>query len=96
MVRLIIGCLLIADLALLGCATTNPATSLNRLSNDEIEAYNNDPNNTDKIVCKYETPIGSRIEKKVCRKESVSNDRTRRDQQAFEEGLQRGRIITPR
>ena len=92
MERLLIGCLLIVGLALLGCATTNPATSLNSLSNEAIEAYNNDPNNTDKIVCKSEKPIGSLIERRVCRKESIIKDRTRQDRRTVEETYQRGRL----
>jgi len=65
----------------LGCTTTHQPTSLNDLSKEEIEAYNNDPKHTDKIVCKYETPIGSRISKKVCRLESTIEKRRQRDQQ---------------
>jgi len=76
-------------LALLGCTATHQPTSLNDLSKEEIEAYNNDPKHTDKIVCKYETPIGSRISKRVCRLESTIEKRRQRDQQTVE------RIQTP-
>ena len=92
MKRLLIGCLLIVGLALLGCATTNQATSLNRISNREIKAYNNDPNNTDKIVCKEETPIGSKIPRRTCRKESLIKRTTRQDRRAIEEIQERTRL----
>lgn len=95
MERLLIRCLLIVALALLGCATTNPATGLNSLSNEEIEAYNNDPNNTEKIVCKNEKRIGSLIERRVCRKESLIKDRTRQDRRTIEEAQQRDRLLLP-
>jgi hypothetical protein len=91
MARLLIGSLLtiVLGLALLGCTTTNPATSLNRLSNDEIEAYNNDPSNTDKIICTNEKPTGSRIAKRECYKESYIKRRTQHDQRALKKGQER-------
>jgi hypothetical protein len=69
-------------LTLVGCTTTNKSSSFDKLTNEQIEAYNNDPNNTDKIVCRTETPIGSRVPKRVCRMESVINERARQDQQS--------------
>jgi hypothetical protein len=58
---------------------------LNRLSDKEIEAYNSDPNNTDKIVCKNEAYIDSRIPKRACRLQSSIDERTRQDQRNIEE-----------
>ena len=85
MKSLLIVYLLIVGLAFLGCASTHQVTGLNKLSNEEIEAYNSDPNNTDKIVCKNEEYIGSRIPKRVCRMKSSIDERTRRDQRNIEE-----------
>lgn len=87
--RLLIGSILIVGFTLLGCATTTkPTTSLNDLSNDEIKAYNSDPNNTDRIVCEYKATVGTRIKKKTCYRESAMRKRSQSDQEAIQD-LQR-------
>jgi hypothetical protein len=84
MARLLIGFILIVSFTLIGCTTTtNPTIDWNRFSNNEVKAYNNDPNNTDRIVCKYEAVIGSHIERRVCYKESAMRKRSRSDRQAL-------------
>jgi hypothetical protein len=83
--RLLIVYLLIVSLAFLGCTSTHQVTGFNTLSDEEIEAYNNDPNNTDKIVCKYETAIGTRVPKRICRKQSEIDKRSRQDQRTLDE-----------
>ncbi|MEE8397917.1 MAG: hypothetical protein V3S89_02850 [Desulfobacterales bacterium] len=93
--RLLIACVLIACIALLGCATADPAAGLNSLSKDEIKAYNNNPNNTDKIICRNENVIGSRISRRTCSKESIAKGRARKDRQAVEEIQERDRILNP-
>jgi hypothetical protein len=82
---LLIVYLLIVGLAFLGCTSTHQVTGFNTLSDEEIEAYNSDPNNTDKIVCKYETAIGTRVPKRICRKQSEIDKRSRQDQRTLEE-----------
>lgn len=76
--------LLILILACLGCTSHPRPNSLNKLSSEEVEAYNSNPNNTDKIVCKTESAIGTRIPNRVCRKESSIEVRSLRDQRAIE------------
>ena len=83
--RMIIGCLLILGIVTAGCATTNSTNDLNRLSKKQIAAYNANPENTDKIVCTREKPVGSNIPKTVCRKESKIVDRQFKDQEAMKE-----------
>ena len=85
MERMIIGCLLILGIVTVGCATTKSTNDLNRLSKKEIAAYNANPENTDKIVCKSEKPVGSNIPKRVCHKESKIKDRRFKDQEALKE-----------
>ena len=85
MKSLLIVYLLVAGLAFLGCTSTHQVNSLNKLSNEEIEAYNSNPNNTDKIVCKNEEYIGTRIPKRVCRMQSSIDERSRQDQRTIEE-----------
>ena len=82
---LLIVYLLIVGLAFLGCTSTHQVAGLNTLSDEALEAYNSDPNNTDKIVCKYETAIGTRVPKRVCRKQSDIDERSRQDQRTVEE-----------
>ena len=82
---LLIVYLLIVGLAFVGCTSTHQVTGLNTLSDEEIEAYNSDPNSTDKIVCKYETAIGTRVPKRVCRKQSSIDKRSRQDQRTVDE-----------
>ena len=81
---LVFVALFILALAFLGCTSAHQANNLNKLSNEEIEAYNNDPNHTNKIVCKTDADIGSRIPKRVCHMESSIDERARRDQQSLE------------
>lgn len=85
MERMIIGCLLVVGIVTVGCATTNSTYDLNRLSKKEVAAYNANPENTDKIVCTKEKPVGSKIPKRVCHKESKIKDRQSQDQQALKE-----------
>ena len=84
--NLLIVFFIIAALSFPGCTSTQTHQSMNvnKLSNEEIKAYNNDPNNTNKIVCKSETPIGSRIPERVCRFESAIENRSRQDQRDLE------------
>ena len=85
MERMIIGCLLIVGIVTVGCATTNSTYDLNRLSKKEVAAYNANPENTDKIVCTKEKPVGSNRPRKECRKVSKIRDRQSQDQQALKE-----------
>jgi len=77
--------ILIAGLAFFGCTSTHQVSGLNKLSDEEIKAYNADPRNTDKIVCEKETRIGTRVPKRVCRKQSEIDERARQDQRTTEE-----------
>ena len=77
--------IIIAVLVFLGCVSTNPKININKLSDKEIKTYNSNPNNTNKIVCKKEMPIGSRIPERVCRMESSIDERSRQDQQSLKE-----------
>ena len=95
MKSLLIVYLLIVGLTFLGCTSTHQVNSLNKLSNEEIEAYNSNPNNTDKIVCKNEEYIGTRIPKRVCRMQSSIDERSRQDQRTIEE-IQAGATHTTR
>jgi len=81
MKSLFIVFLLMIGLAFFGCASTYPVNGLNSLSDEEIEAYNSNPNNTDKIVCGKEEQIGTRVPKRICRKQSVMDERARQDQE---------------
>ena len=94
--KLFIIFFIIAVFSFLACTSTHQSNSLNKLSMKEIKAYNNDPNNTDKIVCKNETPTGSKIPKKVCRRESSIDNRSRKDQQTLENVLNRQNTGTVR
>jgi hypothetical protein len=78
---LLIVCFIISGLTFFGCNSSHQITSLNKLSKEEIETYNNDPNNTDKIVCIKESPVGTLIPKKICRMQSSIDERKRQDQQ---------------
>jgi len=85
MKSLLIMCFIISVLAFPGCtATIQVKNSLDNLSDEEIKAYNSDPNNIDKIVCTIETPIGPRIFKRVCRKESSIDEGRRLDLRTLE------------
>ena len=67
-----------------GCATTPQDSGLidiNELSKEQIEAYNNNPNNTNKIVCKKEKPVGSHLPTRVCRLQASIDDRSQQDQE---------------
>ena len=94
MKSLLILSLLIAGLTFLACTSVHQVNSLNKLSNEEVAAYNSNPNNIDKIVCTVETPIGSRVPKRICRKASSIDDRTRQDQQTVQK-IQSGVITHP-
>lgn len=87
---MVIGCLLILGIVTVGCTTTKSTNDLNshrrdlnKLSKKEIAAYNANPENTDKIVCKKEKPVGSNIPERVCYSVSRIKDRQARDQQAL-------------
>lgn len=95
MKSLLIAYLLIVGLAFLGCTSTQQVANLSKLSDKEIEAYNSDPNNTDKIVCKNEEYIGTRIPKRVCHMKSSIDERSRQDQRTIEE-IQAGATHTTR
>ena len=80
MKSLFIVFILIVGLAFFGCASTPQVKGLNDFTDEEIEAYNNDPNNIDKIVCREEKQIGTRVPKRVCHKQSTIDKRARQDQ----------------
>ncbi len=82
--RLIFGCFLTL-VFVVGCVPANPNGNLNRLSKKQIEEYNADPANEDKIVCQTIKPIGSNIPQRECSKQSFLDDRSRQDQRAIEE-----------
>lgn len=87
--------LVLLILAAAGCASTSSkTTNLDRLSDAEIEAYNNNPNNSDKIVCRKETIIGSRLPERVCYMESSLRDRSQKDQESLRK-IQTGPISKP-
>jgi len=92
MKNLLILFLLVVVFAYFGCASTQQVNRLNNLTDEQIAAYNSNPKNTDKIVCTKESQIGTRIPKRVCRKESAIAQRARADQQAVEK-MQSG-VIT--
>lgn len=92
MKRLIFWCIFVVGLtALIGCATgkeqatKSQGDNISRFTAAEVKAYNADPRNTDKIVCKKEKPIGSNIPIRVCHRESSIENRTRRDQRTIVE-----------
>jgi len=80
MKKIFIVFILIAGFVLSGCASTSEADKLSKLSGKEIEAYNSNPDNTDKIVCRNEISTGTRIPKRVCHKQSSIAQRSRQDQ----------------
>jgi hypothetical protein len=91
---MIIGCLVVMGIFAAGCATTNSTNDVNRFSRDndlsrlskkEIAAYNANPDNTDKIVCTSEKPVGSNIPVRECHFESKIKERQEKDQQALRE-----------
>lgn len=84
MKNLVIVFFIISAIAFFGCTQSHQSINLNKMSNEEIEAYNSDPNNSDKIVCRTEQPIGSRIPERICRFESIIDERSRQDQRALE------------
>ena len=86
--RITIAIFLISVFVVSGCATTNKRGDLSMLSDKEIEEYNNNPNNTDKIVCEEEKTIGSNIVRRVCRIKSDRDQETRESQRTLE-NLQR-------
>ncbi len=94
MKNLLILSLLIIGLTLLACTSVHQVNSLNKLTNKEIAAYNNNPNNIDKIVCTNEASIGTRVPKRVCRKESSIDDRSQTDQQTVRK-IQSGVLTRP-
>lgn len=96
MKSLLVAFLFISVLAFIGCTSTHKSNDLSRFSNEEIEAYNNDPNNTDKIVCRTEKEIGSRIPKRICRFESAIANRSRQDQRGLKNIQNRQDIGTVR
>ncbi len=53
----------------------------------EIEAYNADPNNEIKIICKEVTPTGSHIPVMRCQTETQQENRQRQDQEWLERFL---------
>lgn len=84
MKKSIILFILITGFIFSGCATTPQDSSLidiNELSKKEIEAYNSNPNNTNKIVCKKEKPVGSNLPTRVCRMKASIDERSLSDQQ---------------
>ncbi len=98
MKRIIIGGLLIAGMLMAGCAATNSANSkkitkstsardLDGFSKKAIAAYNANPENTNKIVCTNEKPVGSSIPKRICHWESSIKDRQFQDQQVLREHI---------
>ncbi len=92
MKNLLILFFIVAGVSFIGCKSAYQGINLNKLSKAEIEAYNNDPTNEDKIVCKNERPIGSHIPKRVCYKESDILKRSQADQQSWKEEVLSGQI----
>ncbi len=92
--NLLILSLLIAGLTLSACTSARHVKSLDNLTNKEIATYNSNPNNTDKIVCTNEASIGTRVPKRICRKESSIDDRTQTDQQTVRK-IQSGVLTRP-
>ena len=103
MKRLIFWCVFFISLtALIGCATGKEqetkrlkGDNINEFTSAEVRAYNADPKNTDKIVCRKEKPLGSIIPKQVCYKKASMENRTRRDQRTIVE-IQRKPIAKKR
>jgi len=93
MKRLMFWCVVVISLiALIGCATGKEQTTkhlkgdnINEFTSSEVRAYNADPKNTDRIVCRKEKPMGSIIPKRVCYRESLIEDRSQKDQRAIVE-----------
>lgn len=92
MKHIIVACLLIVGFVAAGCATTkstqdlsriSKADDLSKLSRKEIAAYNANPDNTDKIVCTTEKPVGSHIPQRVCHWDSAMDIRRDQDQRAM-------------
>ncbi len=80
----ILAFIMLVNLIFSSCASNHQVVNLKKLTNEEIEAYNADPKNTDKIVCIKENPIGTRIPKRVCSLQSSIDERTRQDQQSLQ------------
>lgn len=76
--------LLIVGFTFTGCTSNPKVINLSKLSDKEIEAYNSNPNNTNKIVCKTEKPVGSRIPKRVCRMQASMDKRSLEDKQELQ------------
>ncbi|MFC1841351.1 hypothetical protein ACFL1N_17430 [Thermodesulfobacteriota bacterium] len=81
--KLLIVFLLIAGFAFPGCNSTHKTINLSKLSDKEIKAYNNNPDNTIKIVCRKERSIGTRIPKRICRMQASMDKRSLEDQEAL-------------
>ena len=92
--NLLILFLIVTGFAVIGCKSAHKSAhqnlNLNKLSKAEIKAYNNDPNNKDKIVCKKEKPVGSNIPEKVCYKKSDIIKRSQADQQTWKDEVLAG------
>lgn len=85
MKKLMMVFFLVFGFAYLGCAsTTDQGNTLNNLTSAQVEAYNSNPENTDKIVCKRVAQVGSRVAKRVCQKESTITQKARSAQQAID------------
>ena len=94
-VLLVLVCLLFLSN---GCTTWNKLVERNErrqrydefadMSTAEIRAWNADPANDEKIICRTEKPTGSNIPVRTCNWESEIRRRSKDDQRAVEE-LQR-------
>ena len=54
----------------------------------QIKAFNADPANDDKIICKKEKATGTNIPERTCRWESMENRRSEEDQRLVNELVQ--------
>ena len=93
--RFVFGCIIAIGLFVFGCAAAQERARINNMSDEEVEAYNADPNNTDKIICKKEKPTGSNIPRRICRKQSWIDERAAHDQRVIEEFTRHQRPPSP-
>ncbi len=95
MSRVLIIAIFALGLFAISCASTKPRQTVKFPVVDEngetidwakeIEAYNADPKNEIKIICKKVTPTGSHIPRLMCQTSLQQENRRRQDQRAVEE-----------
>lgn len=83
-------------LASAGCATNSNKTKAENLSNDQIAAYNARVEESKRIICRNEKPLGSNISERKCYtvsqlKQREQNDKERlRNDQSRQPGTRSG------